>query len=321
MRASPQVLLFSIAIFASSCTQNEASLIPLDERERNELGIIGIAAEDSAFQMSSQQLRRPPTSASRDPREVFVDIADGAYDGGKAGLSLGNFGCARYSCLLNTAIGLTGMTVGAITGGIGGAIQGTPYTEVPFDSDTDKASRQALQESIDSLGIPATLRDTILEKTQNYREHKFQLIQHLPPIPRKINDGYNYRLAKGRYWPLHEQGIQNLLKVRIRSIAFRRDGPEQPFTILIAFESALLQTTNGVCLRYRNWEYRGAQHTVAEWGNNEAALFRSELEKFVQTVATRIVRSFFDKPSTATQEDTNAAVIQVSESRSCESNS
>lgn len=321
MRISSQVLLIAIAISSSSCAQDGVSLIPLDERERRELGVIGVASEQSALLMSSRELRRPTAEATRDPREVIQDIADGAYDRGKAGLSLGKFPCARYSCLLNAAIGLTGMTVGAITGGIEGGVQGQPYTEVPADSDTAKASRQALQESIDSLGLPDKLRDTILEKTQNYGDHKIQLVQWLPPVPRTINDGYNYRLEKARYWPLKEQGIQSLLKVRIRSIAFRRDGPEQPFTILIAFESALLQTTTDVCLRNRNWEYRGAQHTVAEWGNNEAVVFRSELDKFVQTSANHITRSFFDKSFTATQENTNPAVIQVAESRTCESRS
>lgn len=122
----------SFFVLASSCGPG-IRITPFTEKERYELGRIGIEADsyvpkavlkDGALSRASNQLSRVG--------DRIAATGKGAYEGGEKGFLLGAIPCQGDGCVLSAALSLTGMTIGTVVGAINGAVEGPGhYTEAP----------------------------------------------------------------------------------------------------------------------------------------------------------------------------------------------
>lgn len=322
-------IILVVGIVESSCSWHGLRLSPLTEKEKQDLGTIGIASTASSL----DALHKRPFSAvaygMRETRDRLVDIGEGALKGGLTGLIIASpLGrCHRESCLLKLTLATASMTVGVIAGGIDGALNRKTYSDPPEEDHPDKAAYQAVQESIDDLGLPAKLRDKIWEKVHEYPGYKFDLVPKLPSYPQQATEethGYLvepavtqvYGTKWSQYWPLRDMGIRTLFKINIPFVEFRGSGLDQPYQLIVPVETTLFNTSDLSCVRQRLWEYRGGSHSVAEWNENEAKLFREELDRFFDLVAKRVTSTFFGKESDLTLEE-RTDVIPKMESLDC----
>lgn len=189
------------------------------------------------------------------------------------------------------------MTGGAIVGGVVGAIDRKTYSYPPLMELPERAVIQAVQESIDAVGLPERLRDHVWERAQTYRAYHFEKLSELLADPLKTQGEYRDRGIGVRYWPLRDQGIQTLLKVRIPLIEFRGSDPEDSFQLFVHVETTLLRTDDQVCIRHRTWEFEGGSHRIDEWRKNDAKLLIDELDRGLPLIAQRVTQVFFEQPS------------------------
>jgi hypothetical protein len=250
-------------------------------------------------------------------RDRVADIGEGAFEGAKKGNIFGVGGCGSGEiCLLLNAIALTPMAIGAVAGGVYGALHRQTYSDPSQHEHPSRVMYEAVQDSIDALGLPEKLRDKIWERLQGYQEYQFSLVPQLPLDPLQATDEYGKRTEWARYWPLRDRGIQTVFKVRIPFIEFHGSDIDQPYELHIPVETTMFKTNDRSCVRQRIWEYKGGSHSVAEWNKDGARLFILELEKFVNAVAVRVSPAFFGKESDLSPEEP-VIVIPKSETLAC----
>jgi len=180
----------------------------------------------------------------------------------------------------------------------------------------EEAVIRAVQESIDTVGLPGRLRDQVWEKAQMYMTYQFERLSELPTDPLKMQGEDRNREKGARYWPLRDRGIQTLLKVRIPLIEFRGPNPEDVFRLVVYVETTLLSTNDQACIRHRTWEYQGGSHLIAEWHKDGAKLLVDELDQGLPLIAQQVTATFFQQPALFSLE-APTAVIPKSESLDC----
>lgn len=322
-RRMKRTLVLSISLFVGafcvSCSGPGISLSPLTEQERQDLGTIGIASEMSALDAMHRHSTPWFSDEARELRDRFVDIGNGALDGGAKANIFGSIASHCYrgeACLFVHAAALTPVAIGAIAGGVYGALHRQTYSGPPQLEHPSRATYEAVEDSIDALGLPDKLRDKIWEQVQGYQLHKFYLVSKLPLNPLQGIDEYGRRTEWARYWPLRDKGIQTVLKVRIPFVEFHGSDIDHPYELRIPVETTLFKTNDRSCVRQRIWEYRGASHSLIEWNKDEAQLFVLELERFIDAVAKRVSPTFFSKESDSYPKEASI-VIPQSESHTC----
>lgn len=286
-----------------SCTTQGVALLPLTEAERQGLGTIGIAAEVS----------KSDTLYSRDPslidegllavQDHLNDAGQGAINGVKLALpGLGTIKCSSGGstgtrCLELVLVALAVVPAAGVIGGVVGAINRETYSNPRLMDLPERAVIQAVQESIDAVGLPGRLRDYVWEKAQTYRSYRFEPLSELPVDPSKMQGEDRNRDKGVQYWPLRDKGIQTLLKVRIPLIEFRGPNPEDIFRLVVHVETTLLSTNDQACIRHRTWEYQGGSHLIAEWNKDGAKLLVDELDQGLPLIAQRVTATLFEQPS------------------------
>lgn len=315
------LLIFIVVVFQvaqTSCVEQSVQFSPLTENEKQDIGTVGIAAEVSDLEAVHKQKASVVGNGLREVRDRVVDTGEGAWEGVRKGFFWGDIGpCSRYSCLLNASLSVVGMTVGGIAGGVDGIIHRKTYSGPPPVDSPEKSAYQAVQGSIDALGLPEKLRDKVWERIQKYTAYKFDLVSQLPADPLKTLDEYGLRGNGGaRYWPLRDRGIRTVLKFRIPFIEFHGSGSDGPYRLVIPVETTLFNTEDRSCIRQMIWEYQGGRYRVAEWNAGGAKLFVEDLDRFFDLVSKRVTPTFFGKETDIFPEERNA-VIPKSETPVC----
>lgn len=208
------------------------------------------------------------------------------------------------------------MTGGGIVGGVVGAIDRKTYSNPTLMELPERAAIQAVQQSIDAVGLPERLRDQVWERAQMYQAHHFERLSELPTDHANLHGEYNNSVKGVRYWPLRDKGIQTLLKVRIPLIEFRGSDPEDSFQLLVHVETTLLRTDDQVCIRHRTWEFEGESYRIDEWRKNDAKLLVDELDRGLPLIAQRVAQAFFEQSSLFSF-GASTAVTPKSESLAC----
>lgn len=303
------------AVLAFLCIQLSCSVkwarpfSPLTEQERQNLGTIGIVAEVATLDARYKQNVQPGGVGLSDIRDRVTGTGEGVWDGLKKGFEWGNIGpCSRYSCLLNVALSAVGMTAGGIAGGIEGAVHRKTYSDSPLPRSPEKASIQAVQISIDTLGLPEKLRDRVWDKAQGHQAYNFYRILQLLESGQKNADELKVRLR--------EKGIQAVFKIRIPLIEFRGPSEGESYRLYIPVETTLFNMKSMSCVRDRTWEYEGKSHRVDEWNEEGAKVFVEELEEFFDLVARRVTSTYFGEDNGLASEDLKAVVPKI-ESQRC----
>lgn len=189
------------------------------------------------------------------------------------------------------------MTGGAIVGGVVGAIDRKTYSYPQLIELPERAAIQAVQESIDAVGLPERLRDQVWERAQTYPAYHFERLSELPADPPEIQGEHQNRGKGARYWPLRDKGIQTLFKVRIPLIEFRGSNPDNAFRFIVHVETTFLRTNDQACIRHRTWEYQGGSHTIEEWTKDSATLLVEELDRGLPHIAQQVTATFFQQSS------------------------
>jgi hypothetical protein len=324
------LLVLGSQLMLMSCASHRVPLTPLTETERQTLGTIGIAAEVSRLET---QYSRDPSIVDDGLRVMHDRLSDaglGAINGiirGANSFPVGdrpecfnpgtpsNAGCLGGLLLAILGKGVS-MTAGGIAGGVLGVLNRRTYFDPPLMELPERAIVQAVQESIDAVGLPGRLRDHVQEKAQTYPGYHFERLSGLPADPANLPSEYNNSVKGARYWPLRDKGIQTLLKVRIPLIEFRGSDPEDSFRLFVHLETTLLSTTDQYCIRHRTWEYRGESHSLAEWRKDDAKLLIDELDRGLPLIAQRVTSTLFEQPSLFSF-GASRVVIPTSESLAC----
>lgn len=325
------LLVLGLQLMLMSCASQRVALSPLTEAERQGLGTIGIAAEVSRLET---QYSRDPSIVDdglRAMQDRLSDAGQGAIDGGKwvdyrsplnprpvcrTPRSRLCFKESIASVLFTVLFKGVLMTGGGIVGGVVGAIDRKTYSNPPLMDLPEESVIQAVQGSIDALGLPEQLRDQVWERAQTYPAHQFERLSELPADPANLHGEYNNSVKGARYWPLRDKGIETLLKVRIPLIEFRGSDPEDFFRLFVHVETTLQSTTDQSCIRHRTWEYRGESHSLGEWRKDDAKLLIDELDRGLPLIAQRVTSTLFEQPSLFSL-GASRVVIPTSESLTC----
>lgn len=311
----------------TACTIQRVPLTPLTDAERQTLGTIGIAAEVSRLET---QYSRDPSIVDdglRAMQDRLNDAGQGAIDGAKRVYldPLGNISCGGgqspgIACVGTVLVAVlfkgVVMTGGAIAGGLVGAIDGKTYSNPPLMELPERAVIQAVQDSIDAVGLPDRLRDHVWERAQTYQGYHFERLSELPADPANLHSEYNYSRKVARYGALRDKGIQTLLKMRIPLIEFRGSDLEDSFQLLVHIETTLLRTDDHACIRHRTWEYQGGSHHIAEWNKDGSKLLVEEIDRGLHLIARRVTPTFFEKTPDISLEAISTVILK-SESLSC----
>jgi hypothetical protein len=303
-----------LVVWVSGCRPG-IHITPFHEKERQELGKIGIAADsyvpkavpkDGALARASNQITHVG--------DRIAATGKGAYEGGKKGFLIGAtaLACRGDSCVLNAALSLTGMTIGTVAGAINGAVEGPEHFTEAQRENYDALAE--VQTAIEAIGLQGTLRDR-LWKRLNEHSGNFVLVRELPDEHRGADSQYPFRRESEKYWPLRDQGISTILRVKIPFILFRGSHPSGPYTLTMPVETMFFRSTDRTCIRQTQWEYRGTTHLVDEWRANDAQLFSAELDKVLDLFVEELTSAYFSYPLTTA--DTDTRIIAISESDSC----
>jgi hypothetical protein len=324
------LLVLGLQLMLMSCASQRVALSPLTETERQGLGTIGVGAEPSRLEARYSRSLSTVDGGLRVMHDRLSDAGLGAIDGiirGANSFPVGdhpecftpgtprNAGCLGGLLLVILAKGVS-MTAGGITGGVLGVLNRRTYSDPPLMELPERAVIQAVQESIDAVGLPERLRDQVWERAQMYQAHHFERLSELPADPANLHGAYNNSVKGARYWPLRDKGIQTLLKVRIPRIEFRGSDPEDSFRLFVHVETTLQSTTDQSCIRHRTWEYRGESHSLAEWRKDDAKLLIDELDRGLPLIAQRVTSTLFEQPSLFSF-GASRVVIPTSESLAC----
>ncbi|HRI39892.1 MAG TPA: hypothetical protein PLO50_15155 [Nitrospira sp.] len=295
------LLVLGLPLMLMSCASQRVALSPLTEIERQGLGTIGIVAEESRLETSYSRASSIIDDGLRAMQDRLTDAGQGAVKQVKIVVNevkeLKEIRCRNQGCLLQVPFFLAVMVVQGAGGGIVGAINRETYSNPPLMELPGSAAIQAVQETIDSVGLPARLRDQVWERAQMYRAHHFEGLSELPADPPKTQGEDRDREIGARYWRLRDQGIQTLLKVRIPLIEFRGSDPEGSFRLFVHVETTLLSTIDQSCIRHQTWEYQGENHPIAEWSKDDAKLLLDEFDRGFPLIAQRVTQAFFEQPS------------------------
>jgi hypothetical protein len=117
-----------------------------------------------------------------------------------------------------------------------------------------------------------------------------------------------------KYWPLRDQGISTILRVKIPFILFRGSHPRGPYVLIVPIETMLFRSTDRACIRQTEWEYRGTAHLVNEWTADDAQLFSAELQRALNLFVDELAFVYFSYPPPTIKA---SRVILISESDSC----
>ena len=294
------LLVLGSQLMLMSCASQPVALSPLTEIERQGLETIGIAAEVSRL----ETLYSRDASIIDHGLRAIGDRVDAFGEGALEGIKkvedfkeVKSIKCRNMDCLLVVAFIPAEVLARGVAGGVVGALNGKKYPTPSMMEIPERAAIQAVQESIDAVGLPARLRDHVWERVQAYPAYHFERLSELPADPPKTQGDYRIREIGARYWPLRDQRIQTLLKVRIPLIEFRGSDPDDSFRVFVHVETTVLSTADQSCIRHQTWEYRGESHPIGEWRKDNAKLLIDELDRGLPLIAQRVTQAFFERPS------------------------
>jgi len=191
----------------------------------------------------------------------------------------GMSGCQGEACgylaIGVLAVAAASGSIGAVVGGVHGAIQAIPADEA---RKIENATRE-----LATLRIQETMRDRILEDAEDRAECRFV---YLPDAAPPSNDCVvDYRF-------LAEQGIASVLEVSVLSVGFRGEhwGSDPPLSVFLSVRVRRYRAGDGRMLEEKELGYQGTQRKFPEWMANGAALTEEEFHRGYAHVSGKVVR-------------------------------
>jgi hypothetical protein len=247
---------------------------------------------------SDRRLEKTETAGIATARflpEVRLDLpgkgrVDGAVRGAGRGfltgasvplrlLAGGMSGCSGEACGY-AAIGILALaaasgSVGAVFGGVHGAIMAIPAEEA---RKIENATRE-----LANLRIQETMRDRILEDAEDRAGCRFVFLPDAAPP--SVDCVVDYRF-------LAERGIASILEVSVLSVGFKGEqwGSDPPLSVFLSVRVRRYRTEDGRMLEEKELGYRSTKRKFIEWMADEAALTEEEFHRGYARVSGEVVR-------------------------------
>jgi hypothetical protein len=164
--------------------------------------------------------------------------------------------------------------VGAVFGGVQGAIEAMPFREA--------RRMEEATEGLANLRIQETLADRVLEEAKEIEACRYV---NLPDATWSApEDEVDYRTYTGK-------GIDSILEIGVISIGFKGTqwGSDPPLTVILAVRVRRYRGSDGKLLKVVNLFHEGDERKFAEWMEDGAALAEEEFERGYRELAGRIV--------------------------------
>ncbi|HEY6280524.1 MAG TPA: hypothetical protein VIW72_01850 [Burkholderiales bacterium] len=289
-------------VFQSGCVSTalrpSSSVVP--EQEIAEIGTVGVA------------------TARFDPVIGLEDITSGKGTGalkgaGKGALTGANLFSGGGSCsggsicgvvaLLQLLLMAAGATVGAIVGGVSGALEAEPAEKV---EDT-KAKAQAV---FAELKFQESMREHVVKYARE--EVAITVVAFAETGPTSPDEQFNYQA-------LASQKVDKILEVSVLSVGTEGGGflePDPPLSLVIRARARLVRVKDGQALTVLDYAFRSKAHKLSEWADNNLQRFNAALERGYQQIAEEVVDEMFllyypSRPKPEVQsEGTQQLVIQ-----------
>jgi hypothetical protein len=247
---------------------------------------------------SDQRLEKTETAgivAARFLPEVRLDLPgkgrlDGAVRGAGRGFltgasvplrvfAEGMSGChgegCGYAAIGILAVAAASGSIGAVVGGVHGAIKAIPADEA---RKIENATRE-----LATLRIQETMRDRILEEAEDRAECRFVSVPDAAPPSSDCVVDYRF---------LAERGIASVLEVSVLSVGFNGEdwGSNPPLSVFLSVRVRRYRTEDGRMLEEKELGYQGARRKFVEWMADGAALTEEEFHRGYAHVSEKVVR-------------------------------
>ena len=262
MRSLTVILIsFALLVTQFGCATIPVPPPPLSEETRATLGTIGIVSA-----------RFIPEVKLQKPRGKMSGFAAGA---GEGALAVGGGGhCQGFGCVFALAL----IPVGALVGGISGAVKGVSAEE-------KKKAEDALEAALKQLKIQEALRNRILDIGRAKTTHNIILVEEGGPV--SSDEKVSYVWAKSK-------GIDTILEVNV--MKFGLNGPSEanpPLEFFMSIQIRLVKVTDGSVLYANKFHYVSFPHKFIDWAQDNARLFSEECDRAYQSLAEKTVEELF----------------------------
>ncbi len=228
-------------------------------------------------------------------RTVSTDRGEGALNGFRDGFTMaikpGLFLAATTGANPLSAYAFVGGIVLAPVGAVGGAIYGAASaerSEVTENLASRPHGNTLMRRSLDHIKIEEELRDRIALIGVERTGHGFAILPHETFSTEKVSYQPNVDARRS----LAAQGIDAVLDIHVTSFGLDAGGGDDPRAELsLAFRT--LWFAEGMPFSSRTWKYQGSRRRLSAWAANDAILFRQELDRAVDALATALVKDVF----------------------------
>ncbi|MBI5875754.1 MAG: hypothetical protein HZB81_07950 [Deltaproteobacteria bacterium] len=231
---------------------------------KERLGAIGVASA-----------RFAPKVELQTPAKGAADAAGKGAIGG-AGVILdasGNSGSGA-----GAIVGILLIPVGAVVGGVGGAIMA--------DSAEAVNQREAvLKKALADLKVQETMRDHFIKTTQERTVFRFTRVEEEgPAVEGAIPD----------YRPLSEKGTKTVQEITVKQFGLKGEGRVQPdLSMYMILQARLVNSATNEEIFNKTFSYQGEKHKFADWAANDARLFTEEFDRCYQKLAEDVMREIY----------------------------
>jgi hypothetical protein len=180
-----------------------------------------------------------------------------------------------YAAIGILAVAAASGSIGAVVGGVHGAIKAMPADEA---RKIENATRE-----LANLKIQETMRDRILAYAEDSADCRFvYLPDAAPPSDDCVVD---YRF-------LAERGIASALEVSVLSVGFKGEdwGSDPPLSVFLSVRVRRYRTGDGQMLAEKEFGFQGTHRKFVEWMADGGALTEEEFHRGYADISGKVVR-------------------------------
>jgi hypothetical protein len=171
-----------------------------------------------------------------------------------------------------------GAAIGAVTGGVVGAVNALPGAKA---EEIDMLIKNAMAE----LNIQETMGVHIIQAGQNIPENHFEFVSGYGPVNDNERPDYHF---------LKERDIRAVLEVKVKKLGFEGGkGSDPEITFFMNVQARLIQVPDGIEIYSGIFEHKSKNLKASTWANNDAQLLREEIERSYKNLAERIMEELF----------------------------
>lgn len=283
MRTPPALALGHVALLliaASGCAA-KTSRQWMPEQVRSELGTVAVVASPE-----------PPESSFAYP---VPSRAGAAVTGAGAALGVGAVaGAACFAYIWPACLLALWTPVMMVTNTVEGAIKGVPIADL-------RASAASLKSAVGEAGLSSRLAERVASEAQRrVGENRIRIAAN--GLPETGNQRYAALAAEGVDTVVEVQLERFQLERAASSSAFSGYGPsvitiekliDAPLAFTVEARVRVLRAADGTVLYKTAFNRRAGHQKFTEWGREDAAQFRGERDRALESIADEIAGEIF----------------------------